>query len=401
MIPAMPNEDGHEPAATILIVEDQQDILENLSDYLELRGYQVMQAGNGKKAFEMALERPPDLIISDLGMPVWDGHRLLHEVQRNPDLARIPFIILTAWADRGNMRKGLQDGAVDYITKPFTLAEIDEAVTSHLGRKQRLDHAVQCYAMSEVIPSVLRYLPHELRTPMNGILAPSEMLMDMGPQDDVASAVQLGEIINLSALRLLRLVDNISLFLSLQTKYLPRESDTWTQAEFAKEHPGKLLEQVRGVVLKRYSFPETMLKTNGGISAGRVVSADFGKVFEEILDNACQFAASGTEVTLDWRDCGDRGTLTIVNQGAGMTMEQIQGVGSFKQFDREKREHQGLGLGLVLALQLARHHGGEMGIKSSPAGPTSISVEFPLNDADCGTSESSETSFVGHFGSRA
>lgn len=400
MIPTMHNEEGKEPTATILIAEDQRDILENLSDYLEMRGYEVMQAENGKEAFAMAVERPPDLIISDLGMPIWDGHRLLHEIQRDPDLARIPFIILTAWADRGNMRKGLQDGAVDYITKPFTLAEIDEAVKSHLGRKQRMDHSVRNYAMSEVIPSILRYLPHELRTPMNGILAPSEMLLEMEPGDDVSDVAQLGEIINLSALRMLRVVDNISLFLSLQTKYLPPANDFAASAP-PRTHPVILLEQICREILSRHSFPQNLLRIQGGISPGRYVSNDMGKVFEEVIDNACQFAAPGSEVVIKWRESGDKGSLTIVNEGPGMTTEQIERVSSFRQFERKKREHQGLGLGLFIAQQLALHHHAGIRIESSAEGPTRVSVEFPLNDVDCHPSKSPDTSFVGHFGSRS
>lgn len=400
MIPAMHHEEGKEPTATILIAEDQRDILENLSDYLEMRGYEVMQAENGKEAFAMAVERPPDLIISDLGMPVWDGHRLLREVQKDPDLTRIPFIILTAWADRGNMRKGLQDGAVDYITKPFTLAEIDDAVTSHLGRKQRMDRSTHSYAMSEVIPSILRYLPHELRTPMNGILAPSEILLELAPGDDMTDVAQLGEIINLSALRMLRIVDNISLFLSLQTKY-SAPSNAISVSENRRAHPVMLLEQIYRDVFKRHSFPDALVRIKGTISPGRCIATDLGKAFEEILDNACQFAASGSQVSIEWSECGDQGVLTISNEGPGMTQEQIEGVSSFRQFERKKREHQGLGLGLFIAQQLTRHHGAGIRIESSAEGPTCVSVEFPLIDGDCHPSKSSDTSFAGHFGSRS
>lgn len=400
MMQAMHKEEGNEAATTILIAEDQRDILENLSDYLEMKGYKVIQAENGKEAFAMAVKHQPDLIISDLGMPIWDGHRLLQEIQRDPDLARIPFIILTAWADRGAMRKGLQDGAVDYITKPFTLAEIDEAVKSHLGRKQRLDNSVHSYAMSEVIPSILRYLPHELRTPMNGILAPAEMLLEMGAGDSVDDVAQLGNIIHHSALRLLRVVDNISLFLSLQAKYLSPPED-FLAPGIPKSHPMVLLEQVCPEVLKRHSFPESLLRIHGEISPGRCIPSDMGKVFEEILDNACQFAASESQVTVDWLEIGDKGCLTIGNEGPGMTSEQIEGVTSFRQFERKKREHQGLGLGLFIAQQLARHHGAGISIKSSSEGPTSVTVEFPLNDADCSPRKSSHNSFVAHFGNRS
>jgi hypothetical protein len=107
------------------------------------------------------------------------------------------------------------------------------------------------------------------------------------------------------------------------------------------------------------------------------------KVSEEILENAFQFAAPGSQVTIEWRESGDQGVLTISNEGPGMTKAQIEGVSSFKQFERKERENQGLGLGLFIAQQLTRRHGAAITIQSSAEGPTSVSVEFSLNGEDC------------------
>lgn len=372
------NDPSHKtPASKILIAEDQQDILENLSDYLSMQGYEVLQAKNGRQAFSITVEQQPDLIISDLGMPEWDGHRLLQAIQEDSKLARIPFIILTAWSDRSNMRKGLQDGAVDYITKPFTLAEIDEAVKSHLGRKQRLEQSVQHFAMSEVIPAVLRHLPHELRTPMNGILAPSEMLMEADAEVTPKEVAQLGEIINASGLRLLRVVENMSLFLSLQS--LKQTANIIPTEKIQITHPQILFERIREKAITRHSSRTHNLQTKGFIANNLGVANDFEKVFEEILDNACHFAAANSEILITWEHQADSGTLTIENQGPGLTPEHINSIDSFKQFERKKREQQGLGLGLFIARELARHNGGAVDIQSKPEGPTKVTIRFGLH----------------------
>lgn len=373
---AINNPINRDSTGKILIAEDDQDILENLSDHLTMQGYEVLQSENGRQAFTMAVEQQPDLIISDLGMPVWDGHRLLHEMQSNIKMARIPFIILTAWTDRSNMRKGLQDGAVDYITKPFTLAEIDEAVKSHLNRKQRMEQSVKSYAMSEVIPSVLRHLPHELRTPMNGILAPSEMLMEAEEDVTQQEVATLGEIINTSALRLLRVIENMGLFLTLQSTKSVHTNKISNEPTFT--HPQILFERIREKVITRHSFPSDNLQTGGFIPYDLGVVNEFEKIFEEILDNACHFSAPNTKVQITWEHHEDSGSLTIENQGPGLSDEQIDSIISFKQFGRQKREQQGLGLGLFIAEELASRYDGSINISSELNGPTKVTINFVL-----------------------
>jgi CRP/FNR family transcriptional regulator, cyclic AMP receptor protein len=112
----------------ILLIEDNPEIRENTAEILELANYSVRTAENGKIGVEMALEKKPDLIICDVMMPVLDGYGVLHLVQKNDSLANIPFIFLTAKAERGDFRKGMELGADDYITKPFSDTELLTAI---------------------------------------------------------------------------------------------------------------------------------------------------------------------------------------------------------------------------------------------------------------------------------
>ncbi|MCX8080374.1 MAG: response regulator [Bacteroidia bacterium] len=122
----------------ILIIEDQQDIRENAAEILELAGYQVLQAENGKVGLELAAAELPDLIICDIMMPVLDGYGVLHVLEKNPQTAAIPFIFLTAKSERSDLRKGMEMGADDYITKPFDDSELLRAVESRLRKKELL-----------------------------------------------------------------------------------------------------------------------------------------------------------------------------------------------------------------------------------------------------------------------
>ena len=118
----------------LLLIEDNNEIRENTAEILELAGYKVHTAENGKAGVEMALQEKPDLIICDIMMPVLDGYGVLHLLNKNPELTGIPFIFLTAKAERSDFRRGMEMGADDYITKPFSDIELLNAVESRLKK---------------------------------------------------------------------------------------------------------------------------------------------------------------------------------------------------------------------------------------------------------------------------
>ena len=122
----------------LLLIEDNNEIRENTAEILELAGYKVRTAENGKIGVAMALQAKPDLIICDIMMPVLDGYGVLHLLNKNPELTGIPFIFLTAKAERGDFRKGMEMGADDYITKPFSDIELLNAVESRIKKTELL-----------------------------------------------------------------------------------------------------------------------------------------------------------------------------------------------------------------------------------------------------------------------
>lgn len=118
----------------LLLIEDNNEIRENTAEILELAGYSVQTAANGKMGVEQALQQKPDLIICDIMMPVLDGYGVLHLLNKNPALTGIPFIFLTAKTERNDFRKGMEMGADDYITKPFSDIELLNAIESRLKK---------------------------------------------------------------------------------------------------------------------------------------------------------------------------------------------------------------------------------------------------------------------------
>ncbi len=127
----------------ILIVEDNAAVRENLEEILELSEYDVTTAENGKRGIELAKRVKPDLIICDIMMPDLDGYGVLRLLSKKPETASIPFIFLTAKAEKSDMRKGMNLGADDYITKPFEEDDLLQAIETRLKKNEFARRAIE------------------------------------------------------------------------------------------------------------------------------------------------------------------------------------------------------------------------------------------------------------------
>ncbi|MEL7003972.1 MAG: response regulator [Bacteroidota bacterium] len=122
----------------ILVIEDNNEIRENISEILELDGYDVVQAANGKDGVTKTLNMQPDLILCDIMMPELDGYGVLHILSKKESTASIPFIFLTAKAEKADMRKGMILGADDYLIKPFDDNELLDAIETRFKKSEVL-----------------------------------------------------------------------------------------------------------------------------------------------------------------------------------------------------------------------------------------------------------------------
>jgi DNA-binding response OmpR family regulator len=126
----------------ILIIEDEADIQNFISRVLELEGYGVYRAGDGRKGMDMLKQNQIDLVLLDLRLPVMDGWEVLREIKRNPDLVSIPVIVLTAIAEAMQRKKTLRMGAARYLVKPLSARSLSETITSVLRQERKKITAV-------------------------------------------------------------------------------------------------------------------------------------------------------------------------------------------------------------------------------------------------------------------
>ena len=140
----------------VLIIEDNDDIRESTAEVLDLAGYQTFTAKHGKLGVEMALNHLPDVILCDIMMPELDGYGVLYLLNKNQKTANIPFIFITAKTERADMRKGMEMGADDYLTKPFDDIELFKAIESRFKKKQQSAGFNSSAGNSETVMDELR-----------------------------------------------------------------------------------------------------------------------------------------------------------------------------------------------------------------------------------------------------
>ena len=147
----------------VLVIEDNRDVRENTADILELAGYNTATAENGKIGFKLAKQLLPDVIVCDIMMPELDGYEVLQLLNNNPKTASIPFIFLTAKTEKLDMRKGMNLGADDYLTKPFNDKELLEAIESRLKKHDFLkkEYSKSIEGVSQFIEAASNYLDLE------------------------------------------------------------------------------------------------------------------------------------------------------------------------------------------------------------------------------------------------
>jgi len=139
---------------TILIVEDNPILREGLQEMLELDGFTVFTAANGQLALDEMADRKPDLILSDIAMPVMDGHAFFRAVRVRSEWISIPFVFLTARGEREDVLAGKDMGAEDYLVKPVTREDLLTVVNSRLERSHQL-HVAQLQRAYETSLTVL------------------------------------------------------------------------------------------------------------------------------------------------------------------------------------------------------------------------------------------------------
>lgn len=359
----------------ILVIDDSDAVREIITLALNGAGFQVIDAHDGHAGLALVRERKPDLVLCDITMPQLDGYAVLSTLRQDEGTARIPFIFLTGALDKSYMRRGMELGADDYLTKPFSNEELLAAVQSRLKKMEAIERESE-QKLAQLRGSLSLALPHELRTPLNGILGLSGIMVEdyatMPPEEVLESARFIQE----AATRLHRLIENFLIYAQIAVLGDTLEPLV-AQGVVSPILMQPLVERVAREVAARYKR-ENDLQLEAGDGALLAPEEYLKKIVEELVDNAFKFSAAGQFVRVTSFALGAVFGLLVVDHGRGMTSEQIARIGAHMQFDRSTFEQQGAGLGLTITKRITEMLGGRFSIHSTPGAGTTVQVTLNM-----------------------
>ncbi len=362
----------------ILVIEDAHSLRRDILEMLSFEGFEVSGAENGLIGVEAARQVKPDLIICDIMMPVLDGFGVLDTLRHDAATATIPFIFLTARTDRIDLRQGMELGADDYLTKPFTASELLASVQTRLTKRAALQGMAE-QKLEDLRGNIILALPHEMRTPLNVILGFSDMLMSDYGTMEPAQMGEMAQHINSAAMRLYRLIENFLIYANVELLLSAPEQLAAIRSGTTLG-PRTLISNVATQRAQHLGRIDDLALDVSDTPAIQMAEDNLKKVIEEVVDNAIKFSVAGSKVHVSAAVRDGRYVIRVSDQGRGMTPEQITSIGAYMQFDRRFYEQQGSGLGLVIARRLVELYEGSVLIESVVSQGTMVTMNLQLRN---------------------
>ena len=370
--------------ATLLIVEDDVHLLEGLKELLEFANapydFTVLTAENGREGLDVLERRQPDLIISDVMMPIMDGYEFLREVRKNPAWLQIPFIFLTARGERQDIHRGRRSGAEEYITKPYDIDELLDLTCTQLDRHFQRQGAVN-QGFESLKRSILGMLQPDFKGPLNLVTDYSrrlaQKLASAETDEDLITSLHG---IQASSERLTRLVEDFIAMAEFKTG----------EAETAFELQARPVDPV-SMILYEAAYEKQYQAEQQGIRFDFNLQHDLPPVLcdrERLLQSLRRLI----DVVLDRsqeRDCrrlylssatgADEVHLSIRSDGLLFTQEEAQQIARFlAQEDEEILDLPQNGPSITVVRDVVRLHDGRMALERTGPQETTLRIALPV-----------------------
>ena len=351
----------------ILVIDDESDLLEGISDILRFEGYEIHVAQNGREGYDKIVELTPDLILCDILMPEVDGFQLKERLKVDTSLAVIPFIFISALSQKEVIRKGMNVGANDFLIKPFSRIDLLKTVHARLDAKQSHEIVAES-SLNELRKNITISFPHELKTPLNSILGFTQVIKSNIDFLDTDELLRMVSVIDDSGHRMFDLVKKYLLYVELETspEMIVDTCDT------------SIIDAIESSVSKcvlEFGRAEDIHQSGNPFSTA-IRCEHLGFVLNEIINNAFKFSTAGDRISIEYYVKNERGFVSVSDEGDGIGGSAK--VGAFNQIDREINEQQGLGVGLHLSNEILKRYNGKMFIRNNTPKGTVVKLEFPL-----------------------
>ncbi len=362
----------------ILVVEDQEMLLMAIRDVLEMEGYEVLMAGDGVEALEVMKTSTPDLIVADISMPRMDGYKFFEVVHAHPEWVPIPFVFLTARAEREDRLKGKAMGAEDYLVKPFDPQELLVVVQSRIGRAEAIRQVTED-ELEDLKQQIITLLSHELRTPLTSVYGYTELALEDAARLPPGEFQQYLMGIRRGADRLRNLVEDLLMIVRLDTGQLEREFRILATTEYRL---GDIVERVVRLYGVQAAKEGITLETHvpADLPPVQIYENFFSDALGRLIDNAIKFSRrKGKRVDVSASAVQDWVEIAVTDEGVGIASANLSHLFErFRQIDRDKMEQQGTGLGLAITKALIGCMGGDVTVKSVLGEGSTFTIRLPV-----------------------
>ena len=352
---------------SILLVDDEEMILETVAHFLRKCGYRCLPVSSGEKAWERLQMEEFDLVITDITMPGMDGIQLMKEAKKK--FPELNFIVMTGHVDEFSFAQIVEEGASDFLTKPFDMREL-KAKVERIDREAKIlrelretneqleaaieranSMAVKAELASLAKSEFLANMSHEIRTPLNGVIGFTDMLLETELTEE---QVDYAKTIKRSGEALLSLINDILDFSKIEAGQMHLE-----EIDF---DPEVLAYDVCELVRPRLSGKSVELLCRIGDRVPSKIKGDphrFRQVLMNLLGNSAKFTESGElELALDVdQEEGEKVRLHITVRDTGIGIPQDKLTVIFEPFQQADgsttRKYGGTGLGLSICKKIA------------------------------------------------
>jgi signal transduction histidine kinase len=265
-------------------------------------------------------------------------------------------------------------GADDFLAKPIMINELVAAIRTRL-QKHELTRKETERKLDELRVNLSLSLPHEIRTPLSGIVGFAEILRDDNTTLKPDEISEMAKIILKSATRLGHLVENFLTYAQLQilsanpakTSFVGREASVLLKTHIEESAHKKAKEYERS----------NDLHVSAEAAEAAISTQGMKRIFEELIDNALKFSKAGSAVEVTTKQTEQFLVISVRDHGIGIDARNIGEIGAYKQFDRNRLEQQGSGLGLAIVKQMMELYGGRFAVESEIGVGTTVTIELP------------------------
>ena len=342
----------------ILIIEDDELVTETLTDMLELNGFLVTSASNGTDGLAAAKHQLPTIVITDLAMPGMTGFELLEAFRKDPDLRTVPVIVISASIDRAATRRGMELGAADFITKPFTEGEVLHSIAARLEKLELLN---ELDAFSHTVA-------HDLKNPLGTLNGRLHLLgLKLGTADEATLRRELDEAVN-SANRLNEIIEELLVLTGVRRQNVtPQALDMPAIVAEAIDRLDELIRRHKMKISRPAQWPLAFGHAPWII-----------EVWVNYLSNAAKYGGASPAITLGGALNPDGRSARFWVQDHGPGLDEAAQQQMFVPFTRISTVRaSGHGLGLSIVRRIAEKLNGRVGVDSTPGAGSRFWFDLP------------------------